>query len=257
MYFIKNKLFPTPNQLYSELPFFQKISIADLPNSYLALLTEQNGGYLRLNSLPTSEPTRDGLDSVEFHYLFGLHSESATSILFQQDDHDKFSLPDYFIFFSVNGDQLWAFDYSNLKNNEPSIRYIDMDTDQWLHIADSFEEFLYLLHSAPLDLNEERTLTRHEANHNFLLATSAELESLLLRFEDDLDKNWYFTWLLQLAQSNNQQLQHLAFSAFETQVLYFHPVLPKNTRELARVFESLAPSVIDTSELQQVLKELR
>lgn len=256
MYFISNPLFPNHPITHTNNPLTQNKTSLSLPASYLTILTEQNGGYLQFNSLPTTEPTRDGLNSVNFHYLFGIHQEAETSILFQKQYHEKYSLPDYFVFFSVNDEQLWAFDYSTVKNGEPSIRYLDMDTDQWLHIADSFADFLQLLIFEPLDLNEERTLTRHEANHDFLLANPTELNELVLRFESHPDKFWYFSWLIHLAKQADPSLQQLAFSAFETQLLYFHPVLPENAHDLTLILQQSDASIINQKDLSQLLTEL-
>lgn len=256
MYFIKAKLFPVPAISLPSEPFYKNYHVYDLPVAYLNLLNEQNGGYLTSNVIPTKEPTRDGLDSVGIHYLFGLHQELGTSLLFQEEYHQKFSLPDYFIFFSVDGEQLWAFDYSNLTNGEPSIRYLDMDTDQWLVIADDFSSFLDLLQVVPPDINEEKMLSRIEANHSFLLGTDFEIMTLLTLFETDPDKIWYFNWLEELLSYENTTLQQAVFSAFETQVLYFNPTLPAASKSMLHTFTKLPPTLIDQERLSILLKEL-
>lgn len=256
MYFIKHNLFTVPAISIPSQSFYKNYRIQDLPVSYLNLLDEQNGGYLAFNLVPTTEPTRDGLDSVGIHYLFGLHEDFGTSILFQEHYHKTFSLPEYLIFFSVNDDQLWAFDYSNVTNGEPSIRYIDMDTDQWLTIADNFATFLDLLQVAPPDINEEKILSRLEANHSFLLGSDDDISQLLTRFETEPDKVWYFNWLAELLTHKNQDVQQSVFSAFETQVLYFNPVLPPTSLTIANSFKKLDPNLIDQERLAILLKEL-
>lgn len=256
MYFIQHNLFSVPAIAIPNQSFYQNYRIQDLPAAYLNLLDEQNGGYLAFNLVPTTEPTRDGLDSVGIHYLFGLHEDFGTSLLFQEHYHVTFSLPEYLIFFSVNEEQLWAFDYSNVTNGEPSIRYIDMDTDQWLTVADNFAHFLDLLQVAPPDINEEKVLSRIEANHGFLLGSDNEIIELLTRFETDSDKNWYFNWLEVLLTHKSLRVQQAVFSAFETQVLYFNPVLPPASQSIANSFKKLDSSLIDQERLAILLKEL-
>lgn len=57
------------------------LSTKDLPQSYWRLLEIQNGGYVRNMVVPTEEPTSDGLDHANLHYLFGLHAEGDASLL--------------------------------------------------------------------------------------------------------------------------------------------------------------------------------
>ena len=51
-------------------------------------------------------------------------------------------LPEYFVVFFQDGPVYYAFDYQNGIEREPSIRLIDVEMDQWLEVANSFDDFL-------------------------------------------------------------------------------------------------------------------
>lgn len=256
MYFIETPFFPTTNYSVSPTPFFNHYTIKDLPKAYLHLLEEQNGGYLTKNALPTSEPTRDGLDMVAIHTILGIQKEGTPSILEQKELHEAFHLPDYFIVFSYQNEQFFGFDYSILNaNEEPKIRYIDTDTDQWLYLADSFEEFLVLLRKDSFTLNDAKELSLIEANHIFLIGENFEIEELLTRFETTTHKEWYFNWLAYLAKSDQPPLVAASLQAFETQVFYFHSKLPESVNDLVSIFLSLETQK-NSSTLVAILKEL-
>lgn len=238
MYFIETPSFSTKNVILSSTPFFKNYTIKDLPDTYLQLLEEQNGGYLTKNALPTSEPTRDGLDTVAIHTILGIQDTTTKPSLFDQEKlHEEFLLPDYFIVFSYLDEQFFGFDYSLLNvRGEPKIRYIDTDTDQWLYLADSFEEFLLLLRKEPFTLSDAKELSLVEANHIFLIGEDFEIENLLTRFETTNHKKWYFEWLAYFANSNRLPLVTASLQAFETQVYYFRPQLPSSANDLATIF---------------------
>ena len=51
-------------------------------------------------------------------------------------------LPEYFVvFFFQDGPVFYAFDYQNGIEQEPSIRLIDVEMDQWLEVENSFDDF--------------------------------------------------------------------------------------------------------------------
>ena len=46
------------------------------------------------------------------------------------------------VVFFQDGPVYYAFDYQNGIEQEPSIRLIDVEMDQWLEVANSFDDFL-------------------------------------------------------------------------------------------------------------------
>ncbi|CZQ88851.1 SMI1/KNR4 family protein [Trichococcus ilyis] len=227
MYFI-------PQQAFKQLPILFKadrltsaITAADLPQAYLDLLAEQNGGYLLCSRIPTHEPTSDGIDYAAVHAILGLHDGPENSLYAGQTVAHSAGLPDYFVPFSINGNQLFAFDYSKLSpSGEPSIRHIDIETDNWQTVAADFNEFLRSLIPAPIAIPEEVRLTHTEGAHAFWLADCAGLPELFLHFEDDPDKQWYLRWIAHFSNHPDADCRKTACEALETQILYFRSELP-------------------------------
>jgi len=196
MYFIPQHTFKNLPILFKTDLLYKGVTAVHLPQAYLDLLAEQNGGYLLCSRIPTKEPTSDGLDYAAVHEILGLHDNRPNSLYAQQAVIRSAGLPDYFVLFSINGSQLFAFDYSKLSlSGEPSIRYIDIETDNWQTVAADFDQFLQLLNPAPIAVPEEIRLTHTEGAHAFLLADAAGLPELFLHFEDDPDKQWYLQWI--------------------------------------------------------------
>ncbi|AST84165.1 hypothetical protein FD49_GL001372 [Latilactobacillus sakei subsp. sakei DSM 20017 = JCM 1157] len=218
---------------------------AALPADYLALCQETNGGFLSRFSLPTSEPTSDGLDHVECHYLAGIATGSQTVIEVAQ-------WPDYLIPFSQHGTQYFAFDYQQSPDN-PSIRYIDTEVDQWLTVASSFSQFLAQLGTKPIVVPEtdDLTLTPLQRNHYLLIAPAEQLMVLLALYEADSPKDWYLDWLLFFAQSGTLEQQKCALDAYHTQRLYFKRQLPQaKSQQLTQIFAQ-QPALLATYQAYQ------
>lgn len=207
---------------------------AKLPASYVTLCQKTNGGFLQRFWLPTSEPTSDGLDHVECHYIAGLATEYQPVI-------DCSDFPAYLIPFSQHQTQYFAFDYQQNPTN-PSIRYIDTEVDQWLTVADSFEIFLAQLGTKAIDLSgiDEFPLTPLQRNHYLLVAHPSELTTLLEHYESDSPKDWFLSWLQFFVQHGTLAQQKCALAAFNTQQLYFRRQLPPTlATDLQHAFKQL------------------
>ena len=237
MYFIPQHTFKNLHILFKPAPLTKDVTAADLPQAYLDLLAEQNGGYLLCSRIPTKEPTSDGIDYAAVHEILGLHDDPQNSLYAQQEVARSAGLPDYFVLFSINGSQLFAFDYSKLSpSGEPSIRHIDIETDNWQTVAADFEQFLRLLIPAPIAVPEEIRLTHTEGAHAFLLADAAGLPELFLHFEDDPDKQWYLQWVAHFSDHPDAACRIIACEALETQILYFRNELPDTAKDVLANF---------------------
>lgn len=241
---VERVLFPHPFGERRPLPtedrrLTSSFSSQDLPASYLQLLASQNGGYVRKMIVPTEEPTSDGLDHANLHYLFGLHADPDYSLLYQQERLRQANIPEYFLIFSANGSQLFAFDYSRLDpEGEPAIRYLDLETDNWQTVAPDFTSFLQQLKPGKITIPLEGSLTRYEAEHAFLLAeTVEELTELFLHLEVDAEKEWYLHWLGYFSGHAQPAVQAAGLEALETQILYFRLQLPPNTQAVLNQFQ--------------------
>ncbi|WP_106449941.1 SMI1/KNR4 family protein [Trichococcus alkaliphilus] len=237
MYFIPQQTKINLPILFKTDPLYKDITAAELPRAYLDLLAEQNGGYLLCSRIPTTEPTSDGIDYAAVHSILGLHDDPKNSLYAQQDIAYTAGLPDYFVIFSSNGNQLFAFDYSKLSpSGEPSIRHIDIETDNWQTVAADFAQFLRILTPGPLTVPEEIRLTHTEGAHAFLLADSMGLPGLFLHFEDDPDKQWYLQWIAHFSVHPDAECRKIACEALETQILYFRNELPDTVTDVLENF---------------------
>lgn len=238
MYFIETNFPIPPIALEETFPLTSSLSTDHLPKSYLSLLTERNGGYIKNTKIPTEEPSSDGLDYANLHYIFGIHNLARYSILFQQTIPERQSLPDYLVIFSANEQQLFAFDYSQLsQEKEPSIRYLDLETGNWQTVAKDFQTFMDYLKPGEIKIPLEGKLTLFEAEHSFLLITDpAMLTGLWMHLEDSEFKEWYFYWLAYFANHSDVGMRQSTIDALETQILYYRLSLPKNTQDVFEIF---------------------
>lgn len=234
---MKTHFFPTILEKNLAISYQKKqltptLSTENLPESYLTLLQEQNGGYIRKLIVPTEEPTSDGFDYAYLHYIFGLHSLTAFTLPYQD------FLPDYFIIFSAHQQQYFAFDYST-QGDEPSIRYIDTETDNWQTVAPNFTHFLEKLKKGEEAIPLTNQFTEIQANHAFLMVQdSKRLYALFQHLEAVDDKYWYFEWLYYFAKQNDYR--QIVFSALKTQLIYFRLYLPNNAQAVFDLFPEKA-----------------
>lgn len=237
MYFIPQQTKKNLPILFKTAPLYKDVPAAELPRSYIDLLAEQNGGYLLCSRIPTKEPTSDGIDYAAVHAILGLHDDPSDSLYAQQEIARTAGLPDYFVIFSSTGNQLFAFDYSKLSpSGEPSIRHINIETDNWQTVAADFSQFLRILTLGPLSVPEEIRLTHIEGEHAFLLADAAELPELFLHFEDDSDKPWHLQWIAHFSTHPDAACRKIASEALETQILYFRTELPDTVTDVLANF---------------------
>ena len=116
-------------------------TIGDLPESYLQWIQQEGAGYFLHTKITTIEPTRFGLDYTLLNGIAGLEKGNWISLLNDCFSPEETGLPDYFIPFFKDESVYYCFDYLE-KGKEPSIRLIDVEMDQWLTIASSFEELI-------------------------------------------------------------------------------------------------------------------
>lgn len=246
IYFIKNTVFNHPPIQEDELQLLKEQIKQPLPAAFIQLLQEQNGGYLKKNCLQTVEPTRDGLEYVKIHYLLGTTATAHTPSLFdQQKMREQWELPDYFFIFSVDEEQIFALDYAHmLVADEPSVRYIDVEVMQWLTVATTFHDFLAQLVQQEDEAIAEQKFTYHQANWYLLQQVFEQSKVVLSVLEDHPDKEWYFTWIEQLAQSSHLKERQFAASLFLTQVQFFHPTLPKQSTAVGQILSNDSDATI-------------
>lgn len=110
-----------------------------LPESYIDLLKEQNGGYINYNAFPSSVSTSWVENHIKIDHILGVGEEAG--ILQSEYLINEWDLPTNIVLFSGEGHSWVAFDYRNTRE-EPPIVYIDSDSEQIIELAPDFETFL-------------------------------------------------------------------------------------------------------------------
>ncbi|TYS69037.1 SMI1/KNR4 family protein [Sutcliffiella horikoshii] len=112
-----------------------------LPNSYINILKQQNGGYIKFNSHPTNKPTSWADDHVNVDHIFGIGLDKEKGILESEYLIQEWGLPKNVVLISGDGHSWIAFDYRKNKI-EPPVIFIDVDDEQIIELAPNFEAFL-------------------------------------------------------------------------------------------------------------------
>ena len=121
------KLAPINDELIKKA---EEVLNVKLPESYINLLKEQNGGTLRLDAHPTSEPNSWADDHVNVSGLYGISF-----------DENESSILENLVLLSGDGHTWIALDYRNVAENPPVI-FIDNEVEQIIELAPNFESFL-------------------------------------------------------------------------------------------------------------------
>ncbi|WP_068672131.1 SMI1/KNR4 family protein [Oceanobacillus sp. Castelsardo] len=130
------KVEPITNEIVAEA---EKELSVKLPESYISLLKEQNGGYISYDSYPTNFPTSWADDHINVDYIRGIGGEE--SILESEYLIKEWGLPKKVVLISGDGHTWIAFDYRNTDENPPII-LIDHDGEEITELAPDFESFL-------------------------------------------------------------------------------------------------------------------
>lgn len=141
-----------------------KLSVT-LPKSYLRILKEQNGGFIRLNAFPTSEPTAWAENHIQVEHIRGIGEENG--ILESEYLIKEWDLPSNLVLISGDGHNWIALDYRAEREN-PKVIYVDTESEQTLVLAESFDIFLkglYIEHEG--NKQEEEYDYAEEMRRNF------------------------------------------------------------------------------------------
>ena len=176
------------HQLFSPIPQTKEnFSRFPLPQSYMDFLLENGAGFFTNTKITTVEPTRFGLDYALCNGLSG-YSEGPyfPSILDASWSPEVTGLPEYFVVFFQDGPVFYAFDYQNGADQEPSIRLIDVEMDQWLEVANSFDDFLSQLEVTNEDITYDMKdwISIHTLLQQIGQETPDTLEGLLEILQD-------------------------------------------------------------------------
>jgi len=121
-----------------------------LPNLLIDLLRVQNGGYVNGLVFPTKEKTSWADSHIALSELYGIvtnkSKETCQNILDSEYLANECGLPAKQVVLSGDGHWFITLDFREGEN--PTIRWIDLECNQDIHIADTFDEFINGLVSA-------------------------------------------------------------------------------------------------------------
>jgi hypothetical protein len=115
-----------------------------LPTLLIDLLKIQNGGYTKGFAYPMTAKTTWSENHVPLSELFGIVTdqtiETGQNILSTAYMIEEWGLPDKQVL--LNGDGHWWITLDYRQGEIPTVRWIDVECDQDIHIADNFEDFI-------------------------------------------------------------------------------------------------------------------
>lgn len=127
-----------------------------LPQSYIELLKVMNGGYTNGFIFPMIERTSWAENHIPLDTLNGIvideSIETALNLLYTDYTTPEWGYPDKQIILAGDGHCWVTLDYRN--NSNPSLRWIDIEMNEDIHIANNFDEFLEGLVLADLYTSE-------------------------------------------------------------------------------------------------------
>lgn len=117
----------------------------ELPAAFIALLRIQNGGYTRGFVFPTTIRTSWAEDHVPLNELFGIGGKELSlvgghNILDTGYMTKEWGLPTKQVLLAGDGHWWITLDYR--MSNVPSVSWIDVEVDEDMLLARSFEDFL-------------------------------------------------------------------------------------------------------------------
>jgi len=115
-----------------------------LPSLLIELLKIQNGGYTKGFAYPMTIKTTWAENHVPLSELFGIVTDpnikTGQNILDSAYLIEEWGLPHKQVL--LTGDGHWWITLDYRKSKIPSVRWIDLECDQDIHISDNFEDFI-------------------------------------------------------------------------------------------------------------------
>ncbi|MCD8510879.1 MAG: SMI1/KNR4 family protein [Bacillus sp. (in: Bacteria)] len=148
-----------------------------LPDSYINILNQQNGGYIIFNAHPTNIPTSWADDHVKVDHILGIGIGKEKGILESEYLIKEWGLPHNIVPISGDGHSWIALDYRNSKTGPPVI-FIDVEQNQEIRLAKNFEGFI----SGLVDYNKD------EINIPSTVLTEQEIKEYYTKVDDLIHK---------------------------------------------------------------------
>jgi len=115
-----------------------------LPRLLIKLLKIQNGGYTKKFAFPMKQKTTWSDNHIPLNELFGIITdetlETGQNILNTEYMTTEWGLPEKQVLLTGEGHWWITLDYR--KRGIPTVRWIDVECFEDIHVADSFEDFI-------------------------------------------------------------------------------------------------------------------
>jgi hypothetical protein len=115
-----------------------------LPKALIELLRIQNGGYTKGFAYPLNQKTTWAENHVPLSALFGIvldrNIETAQNIMDSEYMTKEWGLPEKQVLLTGDGHWWITLDYRD--NATPSVKWIDVECNEEIKIADDFDQFI-------------------------------------------------------------------------------------------------------------------
>ncbi|WP_244410568.1 SMI1/KNR4 family protein [Parageobacillus thermoglucosidasius] len=191
----------------------EEILKVKLPKSYINILKVQNGGYIKFNSYPCNVPTSWANNHINVEHIWGI--DEVNGILESENLIKEWGLPNNIVLISGDGHSWIALDYRKMKENPPVI-YIDIELNQIVEIANSFDEFLDGLYIEEFEDDSTTWIEKEWTLEEINTALSSNDEQIIIRtlnyllIKPNEHVDIIEQKLMALLQNSNPQIKELA-----------------------------------------------
>lgn len=178
-----------------------------LPADYVSLMKQQNGGRLAKTLYHMHE-------EIDVEEIFGISEEETEGILTTLYMREEWDLPDDIILLSGDGHR-WVFLDYRIDKNQPTVSYIDVETEEDYVLAATFTDFIKGLYAdetmvdaevrAEGVYSEERFEKIVEAGDDAFALT----DGLLYFTEIDCDMAWLLAQVIRIMDINNEEREFI------------------------------------------------
>ncbi|MCM3595613.1 SMI1/KNR4 family protein [Metabacillus idriensis] len=178
----------------------QKELKIELPSSYIKLMTKRNGFILNKKYFHTSIPNGGANNYVHINYIYGVGEEPGLlDNIYLKKEWGISSKG--LIILSADPPMFVCLDYRN-KNN-PSVIFIDIDINQEINLASTFEEFICGLEEY---IEEEQLISTEELSKQQIQDYNLKIDQLISKGKPkEIDH-----LLTEILSTNNELIRHLA-----------------------------------------------
>jgi hypothetical protein len=133
-----------PNLTDEMVRFTENSLKVKLPSRLIELLKKQNGGYTKGFAFPMNQKTTWADNHIPLSELFGIVTdkaiETSQNILDTNYMTEEWGLPQKQVLLTGDGHWWITLDYRG--GNNPTVRWIDVECNEDIHVADSFDDFI-------------------------------------------------------------------------------------------------------------------